>query len=199
MFIENKSDHDAIDGVTVSNNLGTGLLTDSTVTNLSLSGITAFGNGGYGVNLGTQSAALTASIVHDNTQAGIYATGSVTVSGSTVYDSTTGIMLDNGGMATGNVVYGCSTGIQLGSYPSYSATASNNRVYDNSLYGILAYDNSQVLGNTVYSNDVGIEAEANGHAMSLTNNLVYANTSDGMVLLLVTGRHHEQHGLPAFR
>ena len=103
--------------------------------------------------------------------------------GCTVYNSTTGIVLNDGGTAKGNVVYADSTGIQVGDsgWPYYSATATNNRVYDNS-YGILAYNYSQVLGNNVYSNGLGIEADANGDAMSVTNNVVYANASNGIVV-----------------
>ena len=52
----------------------------------------------------------------------------------------------------------------------------DNRVYDNSSYGILAYSNSQVQGNTVYSNGVGIYASSY-FSGQLLNNLVYANAT----------------------
>ena len=92
----------------------------------------------------------------------------------------TGIAVVGNGVnatATGNVVYGNSTGIQV----SY-ATASGNRVYDNSAYGIVAYyNNSQVLGNDVYSNGVGIAASGGTTAgVQVVNNLVYANTAGGI-------------------
>ena len=137
---------------------------------------------------------VSGTIVHDNQSTGITASGSVTVSGNTVYGSTTGILLENGtgaATATGNVVSESSTGIQVGG----SDIASKNRVYDNSTYGILAYYSSQVLGNTVYSNGVGIEAEADtdNAGPSLTNNLVYANASDGIVVSYCDGEAIENN------
>ena len=83
--------------------------------------------------------------------------------------------------ATGNIVYGNSTGIDIGgASEGWDGTASDDRVYDNSAYGIQAYANSQVLGNYVYSNGVGIAASSATSGVEVVNNLVYANTAAGI-------------------
>ena len=61
--------------------------------------------------------------------------------------------------------------------------------YENGSCGIFAYGPSQVLGNTVYSNGVGIVADgidfdwrSPTYGEDVENNLVYANTAEGVVV-----------------
>ncbi len=116
---------------------------------------------------------------------GIYASGSVQVVGNTAYGNSLGIEVDGGAAATENVIHDNDTGIQLGNYYSSPGSASDNRVYHNSNIGICAYGNGNVLGNTVYSNSIGIVGQVkyyNPYSGQIANNLVYANSNEGIVL-----------------
>ncbi len=128
--------------------------------------------------------------VSGNSSTGINANYNVLVSGNTVYGQSgsgdVGINLDYGAQAIQNVVYSNYNGIVGGG--SGNATINNNRVYNNSNIGILARYLTNASGNVVYSNSIGIQSAVGGYNNSysfsgdLTNNLVYANTNQGIVL-----------------
>lgn len=79
-----------------------------------------------------------------------------------------------GGEARNNTVYGNYNGI------TGAGLYDGNRVFDNSHAGIVATGGSTVSGNTVYSNDHGIEADSSFGGPYLNHNLVYANTTYGI-------------------
>ena len=134
-------------------------------------------------------------VVHDNAGSGIIATGfstathkpSVLVTGNTVYSNsstdTAGIVVKgNGAVASDNVVYDNHLGVW-----AEDAVVDANRVFNN-VTGILATKGSEIGGNRVYSNTVGIRTELwdgypdvpySGH---IANNVIYANSDQGIVL-----------------
>ena len=153
MFIEDGCDHDSIKGVTVSGNAGTGLLTDSTITNLTLTGVMASGNGGAGINSEAQSTTVTNSFVFNNQQGGLELNNGC-VSGSTAYDNLeTGISVSGSGNVSSNTVYSNGTGIAA----SGTVTVSGNTVSGcTSGTGIAVYGGATATRNVVYGNSTGI-------------------------------------------
>ncbi len=157
-----------------------------------MSGNTVSGNGtgiDYSQSGGTQGT-ISGNTVSGNSSTGINAYNNVLVSSNTVYGQSgsgdIGINLDSGATAIQNVVYSNYNGIVGGG--SGNATINNNRVYNNSNIGILARYLTNANGNVVYSNSIGIQSAVGGYNNSysfsgdLTNNLVYANTNQGIVL-----------------
>jgi parallel beta-helix repeat protein len=122
--------------------------------------------------------------VFENSVHGIEAHYHALITGNAVHDnSNRGILVDRGGQAAENVVFHNAVGIQLGDAYS-SATGRRNRVYHNAGTGIMAYRASVVDGNVVYSNPLGINAlpGTSRFTGSLTNNLVYGNSSQAIRL-----------------
>ena len=155
-------------------------------------GISASGNGLDDANRIT----VSGNQVHDNSSLGIGASGNVLVSGNSVYGQTNavGIRLSSGAQATQNVVFDNSEGITAFWYDGYGTIINNNRVYHNSNIGIHVYNDSIVQGNTVYSNSVGIQADpwyywgaAYPFSGAIINNLVYANTNQGIIINMGSG------------
>ncbi len=125
--------------------------------------------------------------VYDNSSVGIYAGGNVLAAGNTIYGQASsdaaGILLEYGGVAQQNVVYGNYYGILM---EGGDDQALDNRVYDNSQAGIYVVGEEGVTvlqGNTVYSNGVGVQLEGfyYGNAQ-LSNNLIYANVNQGILV-----------------
>lgn len=85
--------------------------------------------------------------------------------------NTTGIRLQ-GGTASDNVVSSMGVGIDI----LNAATASNNRVLNNTLAGLIAAAGT-VRGNTVYSNAAGVVLSSSARA---ENNLIYDNWNVGI-------------------
>ncbi len=117
--------------------------------------------------------------VFDNTADGITASGSITITGNTVYGQTgnaTGIAVSQGSGVSENTVYGNTTGISV-----YDAgSVSDNRVYDNSGAGITAGNGSiPILGNDVYGNAVGIDL-GGFYTGTVSNNVLEGNSSAGI-------------------
>jgi hypothetical protein len=126
--------------------------------------------------------------IHDNGRFGIIAGSFTLVTNNTVYGQSvpnppntgTGASVgiyETGGTVQNNVVYNNTQGINSGGY--VSAPIQGNRVYGNST-GIADYDNTPVLGNFIYDNGIGI-ATGGGFGI-LENNLIYANTNDGLII-----------------
>ncbi|MFC1782887.1 right-handed parallel beta-helix repeat-containing protein, partial [Planctomycetota bacterium] len=120
--------------------------------------------------------------VHDNLGYGIYAYNDVVVNNNTVYNQPNyaGILLYNAA-ADSNVVHSNYDGIEGHVYSSNTIT--NNRTYNNTRYGIFAYNGTDIIENTSYSNATGIVIPRhNLYSGDIDNNLVYANSADGIVL-----------------
>ena len=158
------------DGILISTT-GTSLVTDNHV----------YGNS-TGISASTfspHSLTVSGNLVHDNRQ-GISGSG-VLVTGNTVYGhsavESAGIRM-SGGEVTQNVVHGNYQGIVT------NGLVQNNRVYNNADAGIVPHGHAQIVGNSIYSNSVGVRAtvSSNGFFGSITNNLIYANTNQGIVL-----------------
>ncbi|UCE36800.1 MAG: right-handed parallel beta-helix repeat-containing protein [Thermoplasmata archaeon] len=104
------------------------------------------------------------------------------------------------------------TGFTLtnGSFGIYSNQCSNNAfinniVHDNSFHGFYftgdPYFNNKIIGNIVYSNQVGIKFEEDSSVdeeyfsnNSIINNIVYNNTNDGIHIAQGTGNYIDQGG-----
>jgi Ca2+-binding RTX toxin-like protein len=124
---------------------------------------------------------VTGNTVFDN-QTGIVIQNNVLVEGNTVYghDTGYGITTFDGGIIRGNQVYNNATGINV---QGQSAVAEQNRVFRNTV-GILAEDQAQVLANQVFSNRVGIDTGSENQSRRfygrVANNVVYANQQIGI-------------------
>ncbi|MCP4595484.1 LamG-like jellyroll fold domain-containing protein, partial [Neptuniibacter sp.] len=137
--------------------------------------------------------------VFDNTRTGIYAQSNVLVTGNEVYghdaSGALGIHVNHDAEASQNVAHDNYIGIKIGNnYWSTSGTvpihssaiATENRVYNN-ITGMLSNSGSSLRGNIAYSNSVGIKGSTNNSSRwsfwgLIENNLVYANTNQGIVL-----------------
>ena len=133
------------------------------------------------------------------------------LSGNTVYGQTGngpartanyGVWVDQGASASLNDIYGNTDGLLL----TYNGTLTDNRVYDNARYGIyldeLGYVSqvATIIGNVVYSNQVGIRDERPSFAKTgpIHNNLIYANNAAGIQIVTAgLGAAGQQHDLPA--
>lgn len=144
-----------------------------------------YGNGFSGIHASGPSLAadrivIIGNTVRDNAQYGISAYGQVLVTGNTVTGHTSsyaGIYVQSAEVAD-NVVYGNTYGIH-----AYGGIARNNRVYANSISGIRATNDALIAANVVYSNPIGIHAyQTYVYSAQLLNNLVYANTNQGILI-----------------
>lgn len=161
---------------------------------ISLSGSqdTATGNdvsgGAVGINAGNgggkeNQITVQANTVHDNNRVGIQGSDNVLITGNRVFgqqldSSATGISVFGNAQIVGNVVFNNKYGITTAS------RASGNRVYHNSVIGILTGLSGVVDGNYVYSNPIGIQSGIGGYYNSaqILNNLVYANANQGILI-----------------
>ena len=135
------------------------------------------------------SVATNGNIVYDNSSVGIYVADNVLATGNTVYGQTNsgaiGVEVESGGVAQQNVAYDNYYGISIAWDGGH---VLDNRIYNNSQAGIYVAwgDGTDVIqGNTVYSNGVGVQIQGSypwyGGAQ-LTNNLIYANVNQGILL-----------------
>ncbi|MCP4712475.1 MAG: right-handed parallel beta-helix repeat-containing protein, partial [Planctomycetes bacterium] len=159
-----------------------------------VSGNTVYDNGtGIKVNHTSWSLELgviSGNTVFDNRSDGISVRGNILVSSNTVYGhdgiNGTGIDVSYNARAQENIVFNNNDGIRVSVDDNKLATAHGNRVYNNSNIGIYAYNkNSIVTSNMVYSNSIGILGGVPGwyeFSGLIENNLVYANTNQGIVL-----------------
>jgi Ca2+-binding RTX toxin-like protein len=176
-----------LDGNAVSHNVADGIHFEGVAGDPStISGNLVRGNArGIYVTTSATAAPVTVreNLVTANDQNGIEGYRRVTVTWNSVSDHAgTGILLSDGAVATENVVSGNAVGIRLGAAYS-SGSASYNRVYGNTSQGILAYCDSDLLGNVVYSNGQGIAALSwgNDYTGRIANNLVYANSGGVLI------------------
>ena len=88
-------------------------------------------------------------------------------------------------MARQNVVHDNYYGISVSFY-DVSGQALDNQVFNNSQAGIRVFDGGAIVqGNTVYSNGVGVQLSYGGNDQ-LSNNLIYANLNQGILVDAVT-------------
>ena len=136
-------------------------------------------------------------VIHDNVGYGIFATGTVTVTGNVVYNEgkydtaslfTYGIEAQAGASATENVVYASAVGI----LDDDGALISANRVYDNAMSGIYDFSDDEggnsptaITLNVIYSNGTGItdQRDDSSPTVLIGNNLIYANTTAAIAIL----------------
>ena len=121
-------------------------------------------------------------IVQGNGLDGIEAYNAVSVSGNAVSGGVgsnhSGISVSYGASATSNVVFDNATGIDA----SQAGNLTGNRVYANSGDGIYSYYSASIQMNVVYSNLIGIQTIGSTSQTEISNNLVYANADDGLLL-----------------
>ncbi len=158
-----------------------------------------------GIRVNHAGSSVTGVSVHDNST-GISAAGSGTVvAENTVFNnSSTGISVSTDALVMLNTVFGHNGVNDVGisaddsrvlenfvhsnydGIVAYSrAFAESNRVFNNSNIGITTRGVSDVLGNAVYSNSIGIYAVSQGGFRfqgQITNNLVYANTNTAILV-----------------
>jgi hypothetical protein len=121
--------------------------------------------------------------VHDNRRVGIQGGDNVLIAGNVIFGqlldgSATGISVFGSALTIGNDVFNNKYGITT------SSKATGNRVYHNSVTGILTGLSGVADGNYVYSNAIGIQAGIGGYYNSaqISNNLVYANANQGILI-----------------
>ncbi|MBI9018525.1 MAG: right-handed parallel beta-helix repeat-containing protein [Phycisphaerae bacterium] len=126
-------------------------------------------------------------VIHDNYSHGIYAQNSVAISNNEIYGQT---RTSQGGIygyssnitVQDNDVHDNYYGINLSNY--CTAQVIDNTVYNNNISGIEIWNaNTNIIGNVVYSNPIGIHVLAYGaNSKPITNNIIYSNTDKGLVL-----------------
>jgi uncharacterized repeat protein (TIGR01451 family) len=138
------------DGVDLQNATGV------TLEDLSITG----GSAGIQTDIGQGSSGLTVSncTVYGNQDDGIYVQGQDdTISGNQVYGNEYGIFADGTGNSSDRI------------------TLSGNTVHDNTYFGIYAYDNVLVAGNTVYGQNGNYATGIESYWAEVANNMVYSN------------------------
>jgi hypothetical protein len=164
-----------------------------------------------GILVNTLNAVITGNQVHDNlgdgTSVGSDGDGAVLAADNTIYgNSQTGVFLTGDAEARDNVVYDNQDGITqwpgLGgvaggaTIDGSAGTIDGNRVFANTGVGITATGDGAVIDNDVYSNATGIQgtdlsfpnpnAPVAGLSFpfqgSVSNNIVYANSSVGILI-----------------
>ena len=163
-----------------------------------INGNTVYGDG-TGIYVGNNSSdpadlnTVSNNIVRENTSSGIYVNTNTLVTGNFVYNNTsaTGIVAYSAAV-TNNSIHDNATGIL--SY--YGSTITGNRVFHHTGTGIDAYGSPNIQGNDVYANSVGILGDTYSYGYyygnfsgTITNNLVYDNSSDGIILTEAGGAH----------
>lgn len=110
-------------------------------------------------------------VAHDN-QTGLDVAGQIAIDGAHVYDNTqTGIVAGRSTAATihDSDIHGNQRGVEL-----HRGTLSGSRVFDNALEGVYSTVVPITLtGNTIYSNQVGLFAQAGIGTFTIANNLFY--------------------------
>ena len=171
--------NDVAYGIHVAGVLGTPATT--------ISGNTVYSNS---IGIAASNATVSGNIAYGNWSPGISVSNTSTVTGNTTYNNLNtktnsgpqiGIQL-YGGTASGNISYGNAYGISFYG----DATASNNLIYNNTTAGISGGNGSNILGNVLYGNLLGITANSNPSAADggpvIENNLLYNNTTGGIYL-----------------
>ena len=119
--------------------------------------------------------------IHNNSNAGVAATGNVDVVGNTIYghagSTGKGISLITNATATHNVAFSNGVGIY-----SNSGQITENRIYHNTSSGILLDGSPVVSGNIVYSNPYGIQGQF-ASVGTLIGNILYANSIAGVTVV----------------
>ncbi len=187
----------AISG-TFSGNRGYGIYL-SNPGSVSVTSSTIFGNA-YGLDIEGSGGTIgdpvlghnAGNIIHDNTNYGILADGTVSVAGNVVYDETGtnayAIEVEAGASAIENVVYAS----QIGIIANEAVLISENRIYDNIQYGIDDINGNgatlTVSDNVIYSNAIGfIDQQYYSGNVLLQNNLIYANSTAAISIVGNTG------------
>ncbi len=121
--------------------------------------------------------------VHNNEGTGIQANYFASVERNVVWGHALGIDANLGASTLSNVVFDNQVGI-VSTYPYDGAgPILNNRVYRNSSVGISATFSTQVSGNTVYGNAIGIDAHRKSgypYTGEIIGNIVYGNLQLGI-------------------
>ncbi|TAK78891.1 MAG: hypothetical protein EPO12_11675, partial [Aquabacterium sp.] len=120
-------------------------------------------------------------LVYNNRDGGIYAYYGAVVAGNTVYGHNSanawGIYGYSNVAVRSNVVFSNTQGVY-----TWYGSVENNRVYNHTAEGVRA-ENSDVLGNVIYSNAVGLRTYAYGNTpRTARGNLIYGNTQAGAVV-----------------
>ena len=185
------TDTNTITGNTVYDHAGTGIYDSDNpgmVGGIAIDNNLVYGNT-TGINLGTEYATSTFpntvsnNIVRNNTSVGIAASKDVIVSDNTIFGQSAtnavGVNVTDfgGAIIENNIIYGNYFGIQT----EYGDSILNNRLYNNTNAAINTAGNEPVMGNLVYSNNIGIELTYDFDG-TLSDNLIYANTTDGILL-----------------
>ena len=173
------------DGIHMTN-VGGVTLTDDNSSNNGGFGIYLYQQGTTQAVIGNTNLALNlGNVVAGNSAGGIETWNNVLVAGNTISGSTAagafGIYLDYAGEAADNDIFNNNSGILTFDTDS---PIHGNRVYGNKVVGISSTLNSPVYDNVVYSNGIGIFSTGvyNGGPETITNNLVYANTTQGILV-----------------
>ena len=170
-----------VTGNTIHDNVNTGL--HVTGYGAEVSGNTVYGNatGIYTYGYGDDTTVIGGNTVFDNRSYGIYAGNNTLAVGNEVYGHVTagnsGIYVHSDAEARGNTVHHNLMGIMV----NYGGIAEDNRVFGNTTIGIWTNYASPVRGNQVYDNSVGIQANSQ-FSSEISNNIVYENTEQGILL-----------------
>jgi parallel beta-helix repeat protein len=131
-----------------------------------------------GSNLVADRQVISNNIVHDNSNIGIRGYQTELITGNTVYGhSATNAMGISAREAetTNNIVYNNYDGIQ-----SSNGKVTGNRVFGNTRIGVYTSGVGNISSNITYSNGIGIQAQS--FTGTVSNNLVYSNINQGLLI-----------------
>ncbi len=177
------ADNNGSDGIDLVNS-GSATVTNSEASGNQTGLYVSNGGGGQTIIGNSNLSAGQGNIFHNNSLIGInVAFGSEAIYGNTVYgqsvgngnSSGIGIELDGNNPCSNNVIWGNVAGL----YGLEAGTVSNNRIFDNSVYGIVEEAISNLVDNVIYSNGIGIRVNSS-NTETIQNNLIYANTTAGI-------------------
>ncbi|MEX0330647.1 MAG: right-handed parallel beta-helix repeat-containing protein [Puniceicoccaceae bacterium] len=144
-----------------------------------------FANGDYsGLYLQGANSVVRDSVAYGNDREGFNIRNNATAENNVAYNNTRGFYGNIGAKLLNNVSFNNTRGMFTN-----QGLAQGNRVYGNVEYGIGGYLDAQIIGNQVYSNDIGIRGFPFNAGFNLrpftgriTDNLVYDNGTTGIHL-----------------
>jgi hypothetical protein len=164
------------------------LANDTTGAAVNGSSMSVTGNSAYGGSTGFSlngSGQAGSNLARDESSTGIYAVGNIVVSNNTAYRDGTGVVVGGTARATQNLVHHNSVDGIATDYESDTATIDHNRVFANLSDGIHARGQTDVTGNDVYGDAVGILGEPGRYHLfvgTVANNLTYQDANQGILI-----------------
>jgi len=143
---------------------------------------------GNATGISSGSGLVEGNTVHDNTSSGITGFGVAIIKDNVVFGQNgtgdIGLLLSHTSsgevLATGNRIYDNYYGVLFSS--GSSIVLEGNHIYRNLNAGVRTTANGTIRGNQIYSNPIGIQLLGSNASIQVFNNLIYANTNQGIYM-----------------